>query len=78
MLNASCGTKLDHGVLAVGYGTDAGTDDWKVKNSLSSSWSEQGYIRLQRDEGGAGECDLLTGPPSFPVVSDVLPHHVVV
>ena len=35
MLNASCGTKLDHSVLAVGYGTDAGSE------FLGSSWGEQ-------------------------------------
>merc|ERR1712107_240809 len=69
VLTASCGTKLDHGVLAVGYGTDTGTDYWKVKNPWGSSWGEQGYVRLQRGKGGAGECGLLAGPPSYPVVS---------
>jgi len=68
LTSVKCGTSLDHGVTAVGYGTDvaSGEEYFLVKNSWGSSWGEAGYIRIGV-AAGEGICGINEAA-SYPIV----------
>ena len=64
LTDSACGTKLDHGVLAVGYGSEGSQKYWIVKNSWGAGWGENGYVRIARSEStnDAGICGIAIQP----------------
>lgn len=70
IFDSKCGTQLDHGVTAVGYGSEGGKDFWLVRNSWGGSWGEKGYIRMIKDiktKHSPGICGICMSA-SYPIV----------
>ncbi len=48
---------IDHGVLAVGYGTEDGQEYFLVKNSWGPKWGAEGYVKI-----GIHSCGIMHTP----------------
>jgi C1A family cysteine protease len=67
----SCGTNIDHAVVAIGYSTDSsGQDYWTVRNSWGTDWGMDGYILIARNSvetSTVGQCAIATYA-AYPIV----------
>lgn len=65
ILGKGCGTQLDHGILAVGWGKEAtsGEQYVLVKNQWGTTWGSNGFGKVHMHNG----CGILQAA-SYPVV----------
>jgi len=55
-------TAINHGVVAVGWGTENGVDYWLLRNSWGTRWGESGHLKIERNKNGLTEdnaCAIL-------------------
>jgi len=58
----TCGTRVGHTVLAIGYGIEDGHEYVIIKNSWGTDWGAMGFARisLSKEYGRLGICGILS------------------
>merc|ERR1712168_93245 len=59
-------SRLNHAVLAVGFGTEGGRNYYLVKNSWGTRWGAGGYIKMCRNK--RNNCGIAS-KPSYPMAA---------
>jgi cathepsin L len=63
--NPQCSTSdINTGLLAIGYGTEAGVDYWLCQNNWGTDWGIRGYIMMVRNK--ANQCGIASNA-AYPV-----------
>ena len=53
-----CPTRVDHAIVAVGYGYEGDQGYYIVRNSWNTTWGDQGYIKIGMANGKRGVCGI--------------------
>jgi cathepsin L len=53
-----CPTRVDHAILAVGYGYEGTQGYYIVRNSWNTTWGDDGYIKIGMADGKKGVCGI--------------------
>jgi len=65
--DGDCTADVNHGMTAVGFGVDNGTEYVLIRNSWGTWWGESGYVRVILDQvQNGGKCEVYSWP-SYPI-----------
>ena len=73
------GSRADHAITVVGYGSENGQKFWLLKNSWGTGWGENGYMRILRGYSMCGigntivtgECGAVPGPTDATITTPI-------